>query len=403
MPTVNFQSVPNGATTAQLADIVAKQFKELQFLMNNIDSKNVRNIAGFNVDDFLFRHVSGIVGMSGADISDPSAIRLWSGDADMSIAPWRVLQNGFMYSTRGFIGGWDIDEDRLSGTGTIEGGTIIGSEIMTALAGVYPRSVMSATNNLFSAEVSSGYGVYIVPDYSLTTPAILFNESGATKAIITLGTSPLSFAITTTGTTDISIQSAKDLILSSGGLVKFDSWNKIYSIGNTQTLQQALDAISSSIPSGDYAVVTYSGGVPTSGRALLASDIPNIAKSQVTNLVTDLAGKASKNQPSWNAPALQNSWANYGGTEATVGYRLDGVGNVRIKGMIRNGTTTIGTVIFNLPAGYRPLEDLQIATGSSNGSYVAACLKIKSNGDVCIESAANTWLTLSGLSFPAEQ
>lgn len=375
-------------TVDDIKNYIMRLERELRFLMESgLDSTNAFEFGGWRVKPDQIISKDGDVGMSTADTAADD-VRFFAGP-NGDVWFFYVTKSGKLYATDGFF------------TGRVEGSVIIGSEIMTAEEGVYPRSAMSAADNLFSAEVSPGYGVYIVPDYSLTTPAILFNESGATRAIITLGTSPLSFAITTTGTTDISIQSANDLVLSAGGLVKFDSWNKIYSVGNTQTLQQALDAITSSIPSGDYAVVTYSGGVATSGRSLISSDIPNIAESQVTNLVTDLAAKANKTQPTMTAISWQNGWSNFGLGYEDGGYYIDSFGTVHLYGMFAGGSTATSTVLFNITASLRPSKTiLRNITSNNAGVLIISSIEIRTNGDVVITGAmGNSWAIFEDLTY----
>src|SRR5205807_3552681 len=60
------------------------------------------------------------------------------------------------------------------------------------------------------------------------------------------------------------------------------------------TSDLASKANAASIAGATNTKITYnSQGIVTSGASLAAGDIPNIAESQVTNLTSDLAGKAS--------------------------------------------------------------------------------------------------------------
>lgn len=85
-------------------------------------------------------------------------------------------------------------------------------------------------------------------------------------------------------------------------------------------------------------------------------------------------------------PAFQNSWGNNGGgTDETAAFRKDGNTNVYLKGYISGGTTADGTVVFTLPEGYRPNNDIRIAgmfvQGSTENAYQ---LEIQPDGDVAI-------------------
>lgn len=98
---------------------------------------------------------------------------------------------------------------------------------------------------------------------------------------------------------------------------------------------------------------------------------------------------------------LANSWVNYGGTNATAQYMMDSSGNVHLKGMIKDGVITAGTVLFTLPAGYRTLEDFY-HTVSCNGAV--GVVQIKSNGQVVtVNVSSNAWVDLGRIIYKAEQ
>lgn len=95
MPALILPQVNSGISTDELGDVVAKGFKDIEWLTSGfMDSKNIRNIAGFNVGNTQLKHISGIVGMSGADPANNNAIRFWSGNANPAIASFRVTQGG---------------------------------------------------------------------------------------------------------------------------------------------------------------------------------------------------------------------------------------------------------------------------------------------------------------------
>jgi len=103
--------------------------------------------------------------------------------------------------------------------------TITGSEIMTKPVGQYPRTEMSSSANLLSAEQSAGYSIDISPGGLLPNPAIDFLIGGLIRSSITLNTSPDTLSITTNGSTNISMQSGGSLNLSSSGPLKIDGIN----------------------------------------------------------------------------------------------------------------------------------------------------------------------------------
>lgn len=103
---------------------------------------------------------------------------------------------------------------------------------------------------------------------------------------------------------------------------------------------------------------------------------------------------------SWiNVGALSNSWVTHSVSYPEASYYKDNAGIVHLRGLIKNGTTTGGTIIFTLPTGYRPSDDYHQAVASNNA---AATLKIEANGSVKIAGGvSSTWLDLSGIHFRA--
>jgi len=99
----------------------------------------------------------------------------------------------------------------------------------------------------------------------------------------------------------------------------------------------------------------------------------------------------------WTAPTLLNGWVNYGGSLATAGYTKDAHGFVHLKGNIKNGTTTINTVLFSLPLGYRPPEHHHFAVYGDAG--VAGTVAVYKTGDVVIISGSANGLGLCGIIF----
>lgn len=83
--------------------------EKTNFLDTTIDG-NVVATGTMIVGDAAGNNNAGITGIVEGD-----NIRFWAGApyAQRGAAPWRVLQNGNMYSTRGFIGGFDINSDSL--------------------------------------------------------------------------------------------------------------------------------------------------------------------------------------------------------------------------------------------------------------------------------------------------
>jgi hypothetical protein len=132
----------------------------------------------------------------------------------------------------------------------------------------------------------------------------------------------------------------------------------------------------------------------------------NVANIWITSKIFDVVlpayfRKASvASIPTTATLTLQNSWANYGSTYDTAGYYKSG-GRVHLSGVITGGGTTLGTVIANLPIGFRPSKD-KFFTVACGGTNRTARLYITSAGDLKIDAlTANTWLGLEEISFLA--
>jgi len=89
-------------------------------------------------------------------------------------------------------------------------------------------------------------------------------------------------------------------------------------------------------------------------------------------------------------PAFQNSWSSVGGAYGPVAFRKDPFGHVSLKGVAQSGTNN--TVIFTLPAGYRPAVATTVPV---IGDSAAAGNQITINPDGTVtglRSGAFLWL-----------
>lgn len=372
--------LPNtGVNVEQLTQFVGLQMKRLNDVLGNIDGENIVDIK-FNLKEGAFIRLNrkGLVFNNGT--IDTVVVDI-NGNASFE---------GVIEALAGHIGGFTIENDRLSsdsGDGIIQGGTIIGSEIKTS-EDTFPRVEFSSTDK--AIKVYKDATTYVLLDTDITGDPGFYFLSPTLEAFISMAVN--TFLIQTFEG-DIKIQANDDLWLLAFGKVNVDSWSKLYN--GSQTLQQALDAITSSIPSGDYAVITYSGGVATSGRALTAADIPTLPQSKITSLTTDLAAKASKTQAAFTAATLASPWVNYGGGYANVSYYIDEFGIVRFKGIAKSGTIG-GSPIFTLPVGLRPPEELVFPIISNSALGI---VNVRTNGDVVCGLGSNVSVVFDGISF----
>lgn len=116
------------------------------------------------------------------------------------------------------------------------------------------------------------------------------------------------------------------------------------------------------------------------------SDAPN-GPAQIQALASATDAELAVRQPEdtgWANSTLQHSWVNYGGVYGVARYRrINGV--VHSVGLIKNGTSATGTVLFNLPAGFRPDHNTTVlVVNAVSGTTGGARLEIDTGGDVAL-------------------
>lgn len=153
--------LPGGGlnTLQDVISYVIRLERELRFLMEGgLDSSNMFEVGGWRVKPNQFSYKDNMVGMSSSGTSATS-IRFWAGSSDPSTAPFRVQHDGTIYSTKGFIGGWTIGPDKLSGTGILEGGIVrtaaTGRRI--ELSGSQLKSMSDSALDGFTLDAADGY------------------------------------------------------------------------------------------------------------------------------------------------------------------------------------------------------------------------------------------------------
>lgn len=127
-----------------------------------------------------------------------------------------------------------------------------------------------------------------------------------------------------------------------------------------------------------------------------------VLRESINTLDAEVDLKANKQQENWIAPTLLNGWVDYGGAAESCGYYKDSLGVVHLKGLIRSGATTIGTVIFNLPLGYRisAIRDIGVTCYAGSNATALGVIEIYTNGDVVVSyNCKNSWMSLDNISF----
>ncbi|MBW5447438.1 hypothetical protein GE107_15375 [Cohnella sp. CFH 77786] len=161
------------------------------------------------------------------------------------------------------------------------------------------------------------------------------------------------------------------------------------------------------------ALDTYALGIAP--QSVTAEYAPNI-KETVDSLARGLTEarteisvlrnvKAGKQQPQWIAPLLLNGWVAYALSYPTAQYFKDELGIVHLRGLIKSGTVSPGTILFYLPKGYRPSLNLAFGALNYDGSTIKSIeLAISTSGAVSLSiNSGNVYLSFEGITFLAEQ
>ena len=141
----------------------------------------------------------------------------------------------------------------------------------------------------------------------------------------------------------------------------------------------------------------YDGGAPGSTYDIqvdaTANDVwvgPNLAANGTNKLRILNNGKATRGVDI--APTLLNSWTNFGSGTAPISFAKSLDGFVTVTGCITGGTTTVGTSLFVLPAGFLPTGIMKFVCNYNNaGTPATVILQIDpSTGNVSIGSSMST-------------
>ena len=108
----------------------------------------------------------------------------------------------------------------------------------------------------------------------------------------------------------------------------------------------------------------------------------------------------------WVAPTLLNSWVNHAGAnQGNAEYMIDEMNFVHVRGLVKDGT--LNTVIFTLPAGFRPANQHTTMSVRHDGTTagIGGMIAVDPDGDVRQEncSGSNTWVSLDVITFKAAQ
>ena len=132
----------------------------------------------------------------------------------------------------------------------------------------------------------------------------------------------------------------------------------------------------------------------SAGREIIENK-KKIGEQEATGRATSYDTDTDK----WITPTLLNSWVDYGGGYTAIQYTKDNFGFVHLKGVAKDGT--IGSDMFTLPAGYRLSERARFGIDTSSNAH-GRC-DIRADGGVNPAVGSNTYFSLDGITFKAEQ
>jgi hypothetical protein len=131
-------------------------------------------------------------------------------------------------------------------------------------------------------------------------------------------------------------------------------------------------------------------------QVYVGANVTTIAAGNITD-ERNFVKNANAIQSAWIPLTLQNGWVADSGF-STPAYRLNELGEVELQGRIKNGTTTIGTVIATLPTGYRPSAQKSYAVVSHNGSNaILGEVDVKADGTIIFVTGGNYYLSLEDI------
>ena len=95
----------------------------------------------------------------------------------------------------------------------------------------------------------------------------------------------------------------------------------------------------------------------------------------------------------------QNGWSDFGASFEVGSYKISLDGTVSLSGVLSVGTTTNATLLFTLPLGFRPSDNVLCLTGTENGDCL---ITIAPTGAVTISrfGSGGSYILLNGVTFP---
>lgn len=150
--------------------------------------------------------------------------------------------------------------------------------------------------------------------------------------------------------------------------------------------------------------------IAITGNPLSGSDVVNVLGLGFASEASDVNGSGSASSvvqnfvtATYNVPTrdalvalpLTSNWAALD-TPRSPKYYKDQIGRIHFSGFVKQLTQTQNDTVCILPAGFRPLEDLDFLCQYQSGSYT---LRVLMNGNVQNTFAPGAFINLNGISF----
>lgn len=144
-------------------------------------------------------------------------------------------------------------------------------------------------------------------------------------------------------------------------------------------------------------------GASSTRTTVTAELVPRVDDAGGVALRIDVHASATQTYgPPITVTSFSNSWVSYDTTNSPVRYTRNEAGMVVLEGRVKDGTTTPGTVIFTLPAGFRPSKAIPFAVqDNAAGTWHTGSVLVTATGEVQIFSGSNTVFGLGGIAFKA--
>jgi len=253
---------------------------------------------------------------------------------------------------------------------------------------VVSNNVLSGTGTGVEASLTTGASLLSILDNNITTSnsAIIIN-SGMRVHILRNNIEHY-----TTGSNNNNVIS----ILSTGGTYVAGTiqQNLVSAFGATDATKLISIAEARGTLIQDNTFLAGVGGITAINITSTCTDIRVGANTYNATIATKINDSGNGTMGVVKTPTLLNSWVTNSATEIPTFYK-DLSGTVFINGVVKSGTTTFGTAIFQLPGGFRPANNILSSQFSNNGtSNIPAYIGVDGDGKVYVGQAGNTVLTM---------